>query len=222
MSMGVVKLLRALVIVKMTNIRIGWNQIAPKPVDIVPVSKLHLWTLYKNVKQCMPITHVIYHSLFLSGLYSETANKYCRTNGRNEISLDGDYSQLDTAQASCMGDDTCFGVYDLCGDGKTFQLCNASMSIGQSGCGSILYKRKGKLFIYFRLLVLEYIIFMYSLWGSLIFLSLTRDKIWSLRISSARLLQHRKTLSCWCSWVPRCRIGIRKCLSFWRLMASLS
>ena len=93
----------------------------------------------------MPISNVIYHSLFLLGLYSETENKYCRTNGGNEISLDGDYSQLDTAQATCMGDDTCFGVFDLCGDGKNFQLCNASMSIAQSGCGSILYKRKGRL-----------------------------------------------------------------------------
>ena len=94
---------------------------------------------------------VICRLLFLLGLYSETANKYCRTNGRNEISLDGDYSQLDTAQANCMRDDTCFGVFDLCGDGKNFQLCNASMSIAQSGCGSILYKRKGRLLIHFQL-----------------------------------------------------------------------
>ena len=102
-------------------------------------------------KEYMPISHVMQHSLFLLGLYSETANKYCRTNGRNEISLDGDYSQLNTAQANCMRDDTCFGVFDLCGDGKNFQPCNASMSIAQSGCGSILYKRKGRLLIYFQL-----------------------------------------------------------------------
>ena len=126
-------------------------------MDIVLVSTLHLGLLCvnANLKESLPIFHVICHLLFLLGLYSVTANKYCSINGGNEISSHGYYSQLDTAQASCMGDDTCFGVYDLCGDGKTFQLCNASMSIGQSGCGSILYKRKGKLFIYFRLLVLE-------------------------------------------------------------------
>ena len=127
----------------------------------------------------MPISHVIYHLLFLLGLYSETANKYCRTNGRNEISLDGDYSQLDTAQASCMGDDTCFGVYDLCGDGKTFQLCNAAMSIAQSGCGSILYQRKGKSFIYFWLHTLNtnsIYIYIFSLLVSSIFFILYIDQ----------------------------------------------
>ena len=103
------------------------------------------------IKEYMQILYLLCRSLFLLGLYSETANKYCRTNGRNEISSYGDYSQLYTAQAACMGDDACFGVYDLCGDGKTFQLCNAAMSIAQSGCGSILYQRKGKSFIYFRL-----------------------------------------------------------------------
>ena len=126
----------------------------------------------------MPISHFICRLLFLLGLYSETANKYCRTNGRNEISSNGDYSQLDTAQAACVGDDACFGVYDLCGDGKSFQTCNASMSIGQSGCGSILYQRKGKLFIYFRLHNLIYIyIQSFSLTNIFSFVSLTRDEI---------------------------------------------
>ena len=126
----------------------------------------------------MPIFDVIYRLLFLLGLYSETANKYCRTNGRNEFSLYGHYSQLDTAQAACMGDDACFGIYDLCGNGNTFQLCNASTSIGKSGCGSILYQRKGKLFIYFRLrnLNTKIYIYIFSLLVSTIFFLLYIDQ----------------------------------------------
>ena len=86
-----------------------------------------------------PIFFIICCSLFLLDLYSETQNKYCRTNGNADV-----HSELSAAQASCLANDECLGLFDNCGDGTILKHCNAPMSIVDSGCGSILYRRKGE------------------------------------------------------------------------------
>ena len=73
----------------------------------------------------------------LADVYSETRNKYCRGNGSS-------FSGLDAAKIRCSEDDNCAGLYDSCGKGNSFKLCNWSSGKWASGCGSILYQKRGK------------------------------------------------------------------------------
>ena len=78
-------------------------------------------------------------TLILVDKYSITKNKWCYTNGNSN-----QFSSLDAAKASCSSNGKCVGLYDICGNGTVFHLCNEPINAETSDCGSILYQRIGK------------------------------------------------------------------------------
>ena len=76
-------------------------------------------------------------SLFvLDDVYSATTNTMCYTNGNSDT-----FSDLKAAKISCSADADCVGLFDSCGRGTQYLLCNAPLSISVAGCGSILYQQ---------------------------------------------------------------------------------
>ena len=76
---------------------------------------------------------------FLVYAYSETTNKFCKRNWNSNS-----FPELVAAKANCSADDDCIGLYDYCGKGESFRLCNAPLSLVSSSCGSVVYQDTGK------------------------------------------------------------------------------
>ena len=79
----------------------------------------------------------------LAKMYSETKNTYCKT----AIQVNGkfkSFSGIDAAKVGCSEDDNCVGILDNCGKGTNFKLCHGPMTMVPSGCGSIIYQKRGK------------------------------------------------------------------------------
>lgn len=68
-------------------------------------------------------------------MFEEATNRFCERDDNNET-----FSELGAAQASCLADDSCEGLSDLCGKGTSFKLCN-TLDWHHSGCGGIVHQR---------------------------------------------------------------------------------
>ena len=76
---------------------------------------------------------------FLVYAYSETTNKYCKRNGNSNS-----FPELVAAKANCSADNECIGLFDNCGKGESFRLCNAPLSLVPTSCGSVVYQDTSK------------------------------------------------------------------------------
>ena len=86
------------------------------------------------IKQICRLSCNLPFNTILVDVYYETTNAYCKRNGNSNS-----FSELVAAKANCSADDNCIGISDNCGEGKSFKLCNAPLSLVPSACGSVVY-----------------------------------------------------------------------------------
>ena len=75
------------------------------------------------------------------GTYRPIFNKFCEGHENKE------FLSLHEAEVECLQSGVCTGLFDNCGEHKSFYLCNQHNSHEPSRCGSILYLPPGKSYL---------------------------------------------------------------------------